>query len=37
MDNRASFLNPFGSEPVNESEKLLKAAEKYFCPTFPLF
>ena len=28
------FLKTFGSERVNESQKLLKSAEKYFYPTF---
>ena len=31
------FLKIFGSERVNESQKLLKPAEKYFCPTFLSF
>ena len=34
MRNKASFLKPFGSESVNESQKLLKSAEKYFDTTF---
>ena len=34
MRSKASFLKPFGSESVNESQKLLKSAEKYFDPTF---
>ena len=34
MDNRACFLKPFGSERVNDSQKLLKSAEKYFYRTF---
>ena len=37
MDNRASFWKPFGSEHVNQSQKLLKSAEKYFYRTFPSF
>ena len=37
MDNRACFWKPFGSERVNESQKLLKSAEKYFYPTFSSF
>ena len=37
MDHRACFLKPFGIERVNESEKLLKSAEKYFYRTFPSF
>ena len=37
MDNRAGFLKHFGSERVNECQKLLKSAEKYLGPTFPLF
>ena len=37
MHNRACFWKPFGSEHVNESQKLLKSAEKYFYPTFSLF
>ena len=32
--NRACFWKPFGSARVNESQKLLKSAEKYFYPTF---
>ena len=31
------FCKPFGSEPVNESQKLLKFAEKQFYPTFSSF
>ena len=27
-------MKSFGSEPVNESQKLLKSAEKYLYPTF---
>ena len=34
MHNRASFWKLFGSERVNESQKLPKSAEKYFYPTF---
>ena len=30
MNNTASFWKPFGSERVNESQKLLKSAEMYF-------
>ena len=37
MHNRACFLKPFGSKRVNESQKLLKSAEKYFYPTFSSF
>ena len=37
MDNPACFQKPFGSERVNESEKLLKSAEKDFCPNFSAF
>ena len=37
MDNRACFVKLFGSERVNESQKLLKSAEKYFYPTFSSF
>ena len=29
--------NPFGSDRVNESQKLLKSSEKYFDPTFSSF
>ena len=32
--NRACFWKPFGSEQVNESQKLLKSAKKYLYPTF---
>ena len=32
-----SFWKPFGSERVNESQKLLKSAEKYFYLTFSSF
>ena len=34
MHSKASFWKPFGSESVNESQKLLKSAEKYFYLTF---
>ena len=37
MHNRACFWKPFGSEPINESQKLLKSAERFFYPTFSLF
>ena len=37
MDKWALFLKPFGSEPLNETQKLRKSAEKYFCPTFSSF
>ena len=37
MDNRACFRKPFDNERVNESQKLLKSAEKYFDPTFSSF
>ena len=37
MHNRACFWKPFGSERVNESQKLLKSAEKYLYPTFSSF
>ena len=37
MHNIACFWKPFCSERVNESQKLLKSAEKYFCPTFSSF
>ena len=37
MLSRASFWKPFGSERVNESQKLLKSAEKYFYPTLSWF
>ena len=33
MLNRACFWKPFGSERVNESEKLLKSVQKHFYPT----
>ena len=35
--NRACFWKPFGSERVNESQKLLKSAKKYLYPTFSSF
>ena len=34
MHNRACFWKPFCSERVNEPQKLLKSAEKYFYLTF---
>ena len=34
---RACFWKPFGSERVNEFQKLLKSPEKYFYPTFSSF
>ena len=34
MYNRAYFGKPFGTERVNESQNLLKSAEKYLYPTF---
>ena len=37
MHNIACFWKPFCSEHANESQKLLKSAEKYFCPTFSSF
>ena len=37
MHNRDCFRKRFGSEPVNESQKLLKSAEKYFYPIFSSF
>ena len=37
MRNTACFWKPFGSERVNESQKLLKSAEKYSYPTFSSF
>ena len=37
MHNRVCFWKHFSSERVNGSQKLLKSAEKYFCPTFSLF
>ena len=37
MHNRDFFWKPFASERVNESQKLLKSAEKYFHPLFSTF
>ena len=37
MNQRACFGKLFGSERVNESQKLLKSPEKYFYPTFSSF
>ena len=37
MYKRSCFSKPFDSERVNESQKLLKSAEKYFYPTFSSF
>ena len=37
MHQTACFWTPFGSERVNESQKLSKSLEKYFYPTFWLF
>ena len=37
MHNSACFWKPFFSKRVNESQKLLKSAEKYFYPTFLSF
>ena len=37
MHKRACFWKPFGSEPVDESQKLLKSAEKYLYGNFPSF
>ena len=37
MYNRDCFWKPFASEHVNESQKLLKSAEKHFHPTFSWF
>ena len=34
MHNRACFWKRFGSERVNESQKLPESAEKYLYPTF---
>ena len=34
MHKKASFWKPFGRERVNEPEKLVKSAEKYFYPNF---
>ena len=37
MHKRSCFGKPFGSERVNESQKLLKSAEKHFYPTLSSF
>ena len=37
MHRRACFWKPSDSERVNESQKLLTSAEKYFYPTFSSF
>ena len=37
MHNRACFWKLFGSEPVNEFQKLLQYAEKNLYPTFSSF
>ena len=37
MHNSDCFWKPFGSERVNEPQKLLKSAEKHFYPTFSSF
>ena len=37
MHNGACFSKPFGTECVNEFQKLLKSAEKHFYPTFSSF
>ena len=37
MHERACFWKPFGSERVNESQKLLKSVERNFYPTFLSF
>ena len=37
MNKSGCFWKLFGSERVNESQKLLKFAEKYFYPTFSSF
>ena len=37
MHIRLCFWKPFLSERVNESLKLLKSPEKYFCPTISSF
>ena len=34
MHKRACFWKPLGNDSVNDSQKLLKATEKYFYPTF---
>ena len=33
IHKRSCLWKPFGSEPVNESQELLKSKRKYFCPT----
>ena len=37
MHSKSCFWKPFGSESVNESQKFLKSAEKYFYLTFSSF
>ena len=37
MHNWSCFWKPFGSESVNESQKVLQYAEKNFYPTFSFF
>ena len=37
MHNRASFRKAFGSERVNDSQKLLQYPEKNFYPTISSF
>ena len=37
MNQRVCFCKIFGSERVNESQNLVKYAEKYFYPTFSSF
>ena len=37
MHNRDCFRKPFGSERLNESEKLRKSAKTWFSPTFSSF
>ena len=37
MNKSACFSKLFGSERVNQSQKFLKSAEKYFDPTFSSF
>ena len=37
MRKRSCFWKPLGSERVNQSQKLLKSAGKYFYPTFSSF
>ena len=37
MHNWSCFWKAFGSESVNESQKLLQYAEKNFYPTFSFF